>query len=418
MSLVDQFSRRRSRASIPPPGLPGTADLPVWRRLLAPPDPLQMDVGADGETIVGRVRILLILLLLPLPLINLILDPDPTAGTVGLVACVAALSAAAAALHLLRKGFYEPWLGLLTSLLDVTLVSGTLAAFLVLGQPIAAFNSRLLFEVYFLAIGGTALRYDARISAAAGIAAFVQYLALLLIARSHWDLTDPALPHNSYGAFEWATQVSRLLLLAVSTMLAVAIVLRSQRLRLQSRSDRLTGLPNRIFFDERVQTELARARRYSQPVALAMIDVDHFKKFNDTWGHAAGDVALRAVAHAILDSIRESDLVVRYGGEEFVALFPDMGSVDAMERVEQIRRSVEALPLSIPRREHRVGVTISIGVAVYGVDGTTAEDLLDCADARMFEAKKAGRNRVVGPAPAAPPGPANAGGPGRSSYLP
>jgi diguanylate cyclase (GGDEF)-like protein len=396
MSLVYHYSRRRSRAS-GPPNLTGVPEGPAWRRMLATPDPIQMDAGAEGELIVARARTALTALLLPIPLINLILDSNVTAGVVGLTACAVALSFTLGVQALLKRDFYRPWLGLVTSLLDISVVSGALASFLFLGQPITTVNSRLVFEVYFIALGATALRYDARISVAAGVTAILQYLGLVLFAHFTWDLTDPRLDKLGYGSFDWATQVSRLVLLAVATLLAAAIVLRSQRLRRQSRSDRLTGLPNRSFFDERVQAELSRARRYGEPVSLAMLDIDHFKKFNDTWGHAAGDVALRAVAAAILANVRQSDLVVRYGGEEFVVLLPGMGADAAMERVEDMRQTVEQLPLSIPRREDSARVTVSIGLAVYGADGTQAEDLLDRADARLFEAKAAGRNRLVGP---------------------
>jgi diguanylate cyclase (GGDEF)-like protein len=363
-----------------------------------------MDAGADGELIVARARTALIAALLPIPILNLVLDSNLTAGLVGLVACAVALVFALGVQTLLKRDFYRPWLGLVTSLLDITVVSAALASFLFLGQPITTVNSRLVFEVYFIAIGATALRYDARITVTAGITAILQYLTLVLLAHFIWDLTDPALDNLGYGSFDWATQVSRLILLGVATLLATAIVLRSQRLRRQSRSDRLTGLPNRSFFDERVQAELSRARRYGEPVSLAMIDIDHFKKFNDTWGHAAGDVALRAVSAAILASVRQSDLLVRYGGEEFVVLLPGMTAEAAMERVEDMRLTVEQLPLSIPRREDSTKVTISIGLAVYGTDGTQAEDLLDRADARLFEAKAAGRNRLVGPPAGAPAG--------------
>jgi diguanylate cyclase (GGDEF)-like protein len=378
-----------------PEGRPG--DEAPWRRMLATPDPIQMDAGAEGELLVGRVRVALIAFLVPVPVINLVLDANLTAGIVGLGACVVALAFAFGAQALLRRDFYRPWLGLATSLMDVTLVSAALASFLFLGQPITTVNSRLVFEVYFIAVGATALRYDTRICLAAGTAAVLQYLALVLIAHFMFNLGDPRLDRFGYGSFDWATQVSRLVLLAVATLLAVSIVLRSQRLRGQSRSDRLTGLPNRSFFDERVQAELSRARRYGESVSLAMIDIDHFKRFNDTWGHAAGDVALRAVAAAILASVRGSDLVVRYGGEEFVALFPGMRAPAAMERVEEIRRTVEQLPLSLPRRSEDARVTVSIGVSVYGYDGTQAEDLLDRADARLFQAKEAGRNCLSGP---------------------
>lgn len=401
MSIAYHYSRRRSRASGPPGLAAGPGELATWRRALATPDPIQMDAGAEGELIVARARTVLIAALVPVPLVNLALDSNRTAGIVGLVACAVALVLALGVQALLRQDFYRPWLGLVTSLLDVSVVSVALASFLWLGQPITTVNSRLVFEVYFIAVGATALRYDARITVAAGVTAIAQYLALVLVAHSRFDLSDPTLDRLGYGSFDWATQISRLVLLAVATLLAVAIVLRSQRLRRQSRSDRLTGLPNRSFFDERVQAELSRARRYGEPVSLAMIDIDHFKKFNDTWGHAAGDVALRGVANAIMASVRQSDLLVRYGGEEFVVLLPGMAREAAMERVEDMRLTVEQLPLSIPRREDSARVTVSIGLAVYGQDGTQAEDLLDRADARLFEAKATGRNRLIGP-PATP----------------
>jgi diguanylate cyclase (GGDEF)-like protein len=396
-----RFHRRSSRALSDATPIPAVRDTGSWRMLLTAPDPLQIDAGAEGELIVSRVRTLLILLLTPIPVVNLLLDPFITAGAVGVSVCLMALGLSMGAQVLLKREFYRPWMGLATSLLDVTLVSAGLLAFLLLREPITTVNSRLLFEVYFIAIGATALRYDARISVAAGITAVVQYLALVLSAHAAYDLSDPSLDPHGYGSFDWATQVSRIILLGIATLLAAAIVIRSQRLRQQSWSDRLTGLPNRGYFDERVQAELSRARRYNEPVALAMIDVDHFKKFNDTWGHAAGDVALRQVARAILAAIRQSDLVVRYGGEEFVALLPGMDSKGAQERVEELRRAVEQLPIPIPRRPEVAAVTISIGLAAYGYDGTEAEDLLDRADARLFEAKESGRNRVVAPPPEA-----------------
>lgn len=401
MSSDYRFHRRSSRALSEGQGLPTVQEASSWRRLFAAPDALELDAGAEGELIVARVRTVLILVLTPIPIINLVMDPNRAAGLVGVATVSVALVLSVGAQQLLKRDFYRSWLGLATSLLDVSLVSAGLAAFLFLRQPITTVNSRLLFEVYFIAIGATALRYDARISVAAGLVAMVQYVALVLYTHATWNLTDPALDLHTYGSFDWATQASRMVLLAVATLLAVAIVLRSQQLRRQSWSDRLTGLPNRSYLDERMHAELARARRYNEPVALAMIDVDHFKRFNDTWGHAAGDVALRMVARAILASIRQSDLVVRYGGEEFVALFPGMDSAAALERVEEIRRTVEATPAPIPRRSDVAAITISIGLAAYGYDGTEAEDLLDRADARLFQAKQAGRNRVVPPPPEA-----------------
>ena len=282
MSIAYHYSRRKSRASGPPTlAAQSQGELAAWRRALATPDPIQMDAGAEGELLVARARTVLIAALIPVPVVNFFLDANATAGIVGMVACGVALILALGVQYLLKRDFYRPWLGLVTSLLDVTVVSAALGSFLWLGQPITTVNSRLIFEVYFIAVGATALRYDARITVAAGLTAIVQYLGLVLVAHTMFDLGDPGLDRLGYGSFDWATQVSRLVLLAVATLLAVAIVLRSQRLRRQSRSDRLTGLPNRSFFDERVQAELSRARRYGEPVSLAMIDIDNFKKIND-----------------------------------------------------------------------------------------------------------------------------------------
>jgi diguanylate cyclase (GGDEF)-like protein len=282
-----------------------------------------------------------------------------------------------------RRDLYRPWIGAVSSAIDVSLVSGTLLLYLELGSPWRALNSRVVFDAYFLAIIASCLRYDLRISIGAGSLAVLQYAGILFAAPP--------------GSFDWPAQAARLLLLAGATVLGAAVVLRTQALRQLSRSDRLTGLPNRSYFDERSQAELSRARRHGHAISLAMIDIDHFKRFNDTMGHAAGDIALKAVGATIQRQVRASDLVVRYGGEEFVAVFPGMNAHAAMERMELVRKEVAALALEIPRHNGPCGVTISAGIAGYGVDGVEVEDLLDCADGRLYQAKEAGRNRLVGP---------------------
>ena len=132
-----------------------------------------------------------------------------------------------------------------------------------------------------------------------------------------------------------------------------------------------------------------------------MIDVDHFKEFNDRFGHAAGDQALRQVARALQLAVRRSDLVARYGGEEFVVILRESSAQRALERVEEIREAIAREPL-LPQLKDPVGdnvyVTVSIGVASWPADGRTAAALLAEADRRLFVAKNAGRNRVVGAA--------------------
>ena len=386
--------------AIPGPGAPPPPEPGILKRLLSPPDPLQVDAGAQGELLVARVRLLLILLLLPIPLSSILFGNNVAESAVGIS----------------DQSFGSPLRG------NPVLRPGArlLPALAGLCQQPDGRNLRQL-RAGGLSPAGRAAHHRQQPPHLRGV--FPRHrgnqsplrLASLarrgppgdrrvhgywsLVATSLWDLNDPRYAPFPYGLFDWSTQISRLILLGVASILAAAIVLRSQSLRRLSRSDRLTGLPNRSYFDERVIIELSRARRYGQPLTMAMIDVDFFKRFNDTYGHAAGDVALRMVARSILESIRQSDLIVRYGGEEFVAVFPGMDPAAAFERVEAIRNRIAAVPILLPRRLEALHLTISAGIAVYGADGTSAEDLLDTADNRLFAAKEAGRNRVVGPPP-------------------
>jgi diguanylate cyclase (GGDEF)-like protein len=196
--------------------------------------------------------------------------------------------------------------------------------------------------------------------------------------------------------FDWGAQVSRLMLLFIAALLAATIVVRAHQLRRLSAIDRLTGLFNRGYFDERVEAELSRARRGQQPLSLVMLDIDHFKRFNDRFGHAAGDTALRTVASLVRNMVRRHDIVARYGGEEFVVVLPETGAEAAAEKLEAIRAAVAVAAIRLPREHGSGSLTISAGVATFPADGVTTDDLLDEADARLFRAKESGRNRVIG----------------------
>jgi diguanylate cyclase (GGDEF)-like protein len=395
MGSDPRFFRRRSRASDSLKAM--TVSHPSFGQRLLATDPVNLDLGASGELIVARARAIMIGVLLIVPLIHLFLGPDPRVGVVGTATTAFALAFSLGYLVLLGRAVYRPWFGLFTSLVDVTLVSSALMAFVLLREPVTATNSRLIFDFYFFAIAATALRYDAWITLAAGILAMVQYSIVIAVANLKFDLLAASPLSGPYGRFDWPTQISRVILLAAMTTLGAAIVYRSRELRRLSRSDRLTGLPNRTYLEERLIAEFARARRYEEPLAVAILDVDHFKRFNDTWGHAAGDVVLQAVGQTLRESVRESDVAVRYGGEEFVLLLPGMDSSAAVERAERLRQRMEETVIQIPRRAEPGRITISIGVGAYRVDGDSPEALLDAADARLFEAKEGGRNRVVGP---------------------
>jgi len=176
--------------------------------------------------------------------------------------------------------------------------------------------------------------------------------------------------------------------------LAVANLRQTERLREQAITDPLTGLRNRRFVDEWISGEFHRAQRYGRPVGAILVDVDHFKQFNDTHGHEIGDFVLRQVAAHIEASSRRSDLACRYGGEEFLLLLPETGEQETLARAEQLRREMEALRLRVDGKP--LGrVTVSLGVAVFPADAENPSDLFGHADAALYAAKRAGRNRVV-----------------------
>jgi len=160
-----------------------------------------------------------------------------------------------------------------------------------------------------------------------------------------------------------------------------------------SASDPLTGLCNHREFFRLLREETERSRRYRHPLSLLMIDLDNFKRINDTYGHPAGDRVLCAVAGIIRRELRQVDQVARYGGEEFAAILPETAESEAFAIATRIRQAVAARPLAISETEG-VALTISIGLAVFPDDAAAEEGLVERADQALYAAKAAGRNRV------------------------
>jgi diguanylate cyclase (GGDEF)-like protein len=160
----------------------------------------------------------------------------------------------------------------------------------------------------------------------------------------------------------------------------------------QSVRDALTGVYNRRRLEEKLTAELGRAVRYKRPLSLLIFDIDHFKRVNDERGHLAGDEVIRHVAKVASACLRDSDLVGRYGGEEFVVLLPEIPSAGAVIVGERIRESVAAAPAKFEGKE--IAVTVSVGVAEAGSGPRTPESLLGEADEALYLSKKNGRNRV------------------------
>ena len=366
--------------------------------LWEPPTGVLLDVSAGGEVLTARIRLAMIALLFVIPLLGMI-GGDPWTDTV--VGFTIAAVAAAIGLLLLwgvSREVKRRWIPFATSAIDVSIVSAALLYFAISGQPAVAVNSKILYEVYFLAIAMTCLRYDMRVTAMAGGLAMVEYMLVVWWTGAHFDLHGPLVTHAVYGTFSWYTQVSREILLFIATMLGVANVGRARKLHELSTSDSLTGLHNRGYFDERFREEVFRAKRHHRVLSVAMLDVDRFKLFNDTWGHSAGDIALKEVARAIRKALRQTDVVARYGGEEIVIILPETPPESAVRKLEHIRRLVADMPVPLARRTLPAGtITISAGIASAPKDGDNVDQLLGRADTRLFAAKTTGRDRVVGP---------------------
>ncbi|WP_101925806.1 sensor domain-containing diguanylate cyclase [Luteimonas rhizosphaerae] len=182
----------------------------------------------------------------------------------------------------------------------------------------------------------------------------------------------------------------------IAEQLGLAIVNLQLRetLRTQSLRDPLTGLFNRRYLEENLSRELQRCERRGLPLSVLMLDVDHFKRFNDSHGHAAGDALLSQVGRLIQSRVRSEDIACRYGGEEFTVVMPEMDAEGACQRADEIRTAIETATV-LHLRQTLGPVTISIGIATYPHDGATAELLQQMADATLYRAKAEGRNRVL-----------------------
>jgi diguanylate cyclase (GGDEF)-like protein len=160
--------------------------------------------------------------------------------------------------------------------------------------------------------------------------------------------------------------------------------------------DYLTGLYNRKFFMERFMEELAWAARYLEPLSFIILDIDHFKKINDTYGHSCGDEVLKQLAQTLTSVLRAHDVLARYGGEEFVVLLSNTNEEEAGAIGEKLRNSVQAAEFYCEEGLKQLPVTISLGLATtVDMNDLTPEHLINRADAALYQAKAAGRNRVV-----------------------
>ncbi len=184
-------------------------------------------------------------------------------------------------------------------------------------------------------------------------------------------------------------------MMASQVAIAVAAADSTETSERRAHNDTLTGLPNRRQLNADVAGRLSGLAASGGKAVIAMVDIDYFKRFNDDFGHRVGDVTLQKVATVLRNAVRGEDVVYRYGGEEFVIVFADVGEEEAVALAERVRTAVESTPLTGDQLEPVGPITVSIGLALLPGHGLDLAELIDIADRTMYQSKQSGRNRVT-----------------------
>lgn len=370
---------------------------------LSPPDAELTEVSRAAERLLARVRLIVLTTFVAPAAYFTITDPN----TLGPRLCLwAASSALVVSVLLFREAHAQPpspRLPFVALSFEIFAIHVALAMTAWLVSPVAATNNLVLFGVLLISLCSASLRLDPRVPVVGGLLATLLYGGLLLTVASPQLPPAEMIPAAShFGSFNWNPQLARLALIQVASGIAVVMTLQTGRLATLSVVDDLTGLLNRRFFDQALRSAMDNAAVSGSPVMLGIVDIDHFKQVNDTYGHQVGDQVLRFVAATLKRHFRTVDLVARHGGEEF-AVIVNRGDIDvALRRLDQFRRELPLRPIPVimgtdGQRAELPPVQVSIGAAVGPRDHTRATPLMAIADARLYQAKAAGRDRMIGP---------------------
>jgi diguanylate cyclase (GGDEF)-like protein len=213
---------------------------------------------------------------------------------------------------------------------------------------------------------------------------------IMVTARAESEAVVQALEH---GANDYVTKPVQLDIAVARINTHVALKRGEERIRREATVDPLTGLYNRRHLMERMEQELVSARRYGHPLTCCVLDLDRYKEINDRHGHRAGDEVLAAVGRLLREQVRCTDLAARYGGDELVVLFPHTDATGACHLAERLLRHLRAQRFVGPNGTF--GVSASVGIAEVDASTRTAADLIEAADRALYQAKRAGRDRIV-----------------------
>ncbi|TAM44420.1 MAG: GGDEF domain-containing protein [Acidobacteria bacterium] len=273
---------------------------------------------------------------------------------------------------------WDPRVSLWVSGFDFIAVTAYLLGCVVANRAIVATNSQPFFFYYFFIVIAAGLRGDPLVSRVVtwSVPAAYAFVVFMAVAWRHVEMT--ARPDPVFGGFTWELQVTRVIILAVVTVIVNYDVGLAASDRAEARTDPLTGAYNRRFLEEFLNREMARSRRAHHPLSVLMVDLDGFKVFNDRYGHLEGDRMLAAVAAALRGAVRTTDIVARYGGDEFLVVLPNTPG-------EAARRVARELTRAVPPP-----VTLSVGIGCMGVGVQSPAQLFAIADAALMRAKQSG----------------------------
>lgn len=244
-----------------------------------------------------------------------------------------------------------------------------------------------LYSLYFLVI----------IASALSLGKLITFLEFALITTVYVYISYPVYAANGLNMNDFINFMTVfcpiLLITYVTVMLAADVQQGKKVLRLLSETDEMTGFKNKRSFRTTLKSEMNAAMRYSRRFSIVMIDTDNLKEINDQHGHNAGDIYIKSLASLIQHNLRASDIISRYGGDEFIVLMPETDIQNAKEAAEKVRLAIQNSSFDITGKP--VASTVSIGIAGYPVDSTDSDLLLDCADKALYESKRAGRNRIT-----------------------